>query len=64
MNQIDPRLQELERLNRWLLSRTRTELRQMAVMVALIVNFPNAWMLSHSPVAPDVAATTAMLMGR
>jgi hypothetical protein len=61
MNQIDPRLKELERLDRWLLSRTRTELRQMALLVAMAVNFPNAWVLSHSPAAPDVAVTTAMV---
>jgi hypothetical protein len=61
MNHLDPRLKELERFDRWLLSRTRTELRQIALLAALTVNFPNAWVLSHCPVAPDVAVTTVMI---
>jgi hypothetical protein len=64
MNHIDPRLKELERFDRWLLSRTRIELRQMALLAALTVNFPNAWVLSHCPVAPDVALNTVPVLRR
>jgi hypothetical protein len=60
--QIDPRLDELEQFDHWLLSRTRTELCQMAWLVALTINLLNAWLLSHFPVAMDDAIDITMMV--
>ena len=47
------RLAELERFDRWLLSRTRWELRQIAMLIALAINIPQAWILSRMPFDTD-----------
>jgi hypothetical protein len=48
----DPRLEQLERLDRWLLSRSRVEMFQISLLLALIINIPNAWLLSRCPIDP------------
>ena len=47
------RLEGLERFDRWLLSRTRWELRQIAMLIALAINIPQAWILSRMPFDTD-----------
>ena len=50
------RLRELERFDRWLLSITQWELRQVALLVALAVDVPQVWLSSQIP--PDMDAVT------
>ena len=40
---MDRRLDQLERMDRWLLSRSRRQLRSFALLIALLVNAPIAW---------------------
>ncbi len=47
------RLEELERFDRWLLSRTRWELRQIALLIALTINVPQPWILLRMPLDTD-----------
>ena len=47
------RLEELERFDRWLLSRTRWELRQITLLIALTINITQAWILSRMPLDTD-----------
>jgi len=63
MKQENIRLAELDRFDRWLLSRTPTELRQIILLVALTTNLLNAWLLSYLPVVMD-GATNATVMVR
>ena len=50
---MDSRLEELERFDRWLLSRTHWELRQIALLLALAINIPQAWILCRMPLDTD-----------
>jgi hypothetical protein len=47
------RLERLEQLDRWLLSRTPWELLQIALLVALTINIPQVWILSRMPLDTD-----------
>ena len=62
MKQENPRLAELERFDRWLLSRTPPELRQITLLVALTTNLVNAWLLSHFPLVMDGATNATMMV--
>jgi hypothetical protein len=62
MKQENTRLEELERFDRWLLSRTPTELRQIVLLVALTTNLLNAWLLSYFPVVIDGATNATMMV--
>ena len=50
---MNPRLQQLDRLDGWLLSLTKWQLRQFALLLGLAINFPNAWLLARCPSAFD-----------
>ena len=62
MMQENPRLEELERFDRWLLLRTPTELRQIILLVALTTNLLNAWLLSYLPIVMDGATNATMMV--
>ena len=62
MKQENTRLEELERIDLWLLSRTPTELHQITLLVALTTNLLNAWLLSYFPVALDGATNATMMV--
>ena len=55
------RLEELERFDRWLLSMTQWELRQVALLVALAVNVPQVWLSSQIPFDMDAGTPVAGL---
>ena len=50
------RAAELERLDNWLLARSAWRLRQLALLIALAINVPNAWSLFRAASGPDVAS--------
>ena len=62
MKQENTRLEELERFDRWLLSRTPTELRQIILLVALTTNLLNAWLLTHFPLVIDGGTNATMMV--
>ena len=47
------RLEALERFDRWLLSRPRWQLRQIALLIALTINIPQAWIVFLMPLLTD-----------
>jgi len=47
------RLEGLERFDLWLLSRPRWQLRQIALLIALTINIPQALILSVMPLLTD-----------
>lgn len=49
---MNPRLEQLDRVDAWLLSLTTWQLRQLALIIALTINLPNAWLMAHLPVNP------------
>jgi hypothetical protein len=51
------RLEALERFDRWLLSRPRWQLRQIALLIALTINIPQALILSQMALDTDVVAS-------
>ena len=56
---MDPRLEHLERLDRWLLSRGKWELRGIALLIALVLNVPIAWAESRLEVDPSTISSPA-----
>jgi hypothetical protein len=50
---MNQRLYQLDRLDAWLLSLTKWQLRQLALMLGMTINLPNAWLLSRCPYTPD-----------
>ena len=58
---MDPKLNRLDRLDRWLLSQSKWELRRIALLIALMINVPVAWAESRMPV--DLATITAENVG-
>ena len=53
------KLEGLGRLDHWLLSRTRWELRQIALLIALVINVPQAWMFFRTPLDIDAGTTVS-----
>lgn len=54
-------LDRLNRVDRWLLSQSKWELRRIALLIALIVNLLVAWAASRIPV--DLATITTESIG-
>jgi len=58
---MDPRLDQLDRIDRWLLSQSKWELRRIALLIALTLNVPVAWAESRMPV--DLDSITVQSVG-
>ena len=48
----DPRLRHLDQMDHWLLPRSKWGLRQLALLLALLINVPVAWASSRLPYDP------------
>ena len=49
-----------EHVDAWLLSLTKWQLRQLALIIALTINIPNAWLMEHCTYAFDAAETSTV----
>jgi hypothetical protein len=57
---MEPRLDQLDRVDRWLLSQSRWQLRRIALLIALTINVPVAWAESRMPVDLDTMTTESV----